>query len=185
MKEKKKKKLAKLEKLEKQEKQEKQKSEDKPKKKKKEKKSRLTEKLSPEMITEALPEAAEAPDAGAPVKQSRPKIKKTAKHPQQALADDAAAALLFRAMGDDVRLQIVQLIRASGELCAADLLKSVSIVQSTLSHHMKILCESGVVACRRQGKWSYYSIDAEKLEQAAAYLERMAAAAKAASGTEE
>ena len=136
MKEKKKKKLAKLEKLEKQEKQ---KSEDKPKKKKKEKKSRLTEKLSPEMITEALPEAAETPDTGAPVKQSRPKIKKTAKHPQQALADDAMAALLFRAMGDDVRLQIVQLIRASGELCAADLLKSVSIVQSTLSHHMKIL----------------------------------------------
>ena len=182
MKEKKKKKLAKLEKLEKQEKQ---KSEDKPKKKKKEKKSRLTEKLSPEMITEALPEAAEAPDTGVPVKQSRPKIKKTAKHPQQALTDDAAAALLFRAMGDDVRLQIVQLIRASGELCAADLLKSVSIVQSTLSHHMKILCESGVVACRRQGKWSYYSIDAEKLEQAAAYLERMAVAAKAASVTEE
>ena len=137
------------------------------------------------MITEALPEAAETPDTGAPVKQSRPKIKKTAKHPQQALADDAMAALLFRAMGDDVRLQIVQLIRASGELCAADLLKSVSIVQSTLSHHMKILCESGVVACRRQGKWSYYSIDAEKLEQAAAYLEKMAAAAKAASGTEE
>ena len=109
MKEKKKKKLAKLEKLEKQEKQ---KSEDKPKKKKKEKKSRLTEKLSPEMITEALTEAAETPDTGAPVKQSRPKIKKTAKHPQQALADDAMAALLFRAMGDDVRLQIVQLIRA-------------------------------------------------------------------------
>ena len=182
MKEKKKKKLAKLEKLEKQEKQ---KSEDKPKKKKKEKKSKLTEKLSPEMITEALPKVAEAPDTGAPEKQSRPKIKKTAKHPQQALADDAAAALLFRAIGDDVRLQIVQLIRASGELCAADLLKSVSIVQSTLSHHMKILCESGVVACRRQGKWSYYSIDAETLEQAAAYLEKMAAAARAASGTEE
>ncbi|MFR3321086.1 MAG: hypothetical protein ACLTSZ_07995 [Lachnospiraceae bacterium] len=49
--------------------------------------------MSPEMITEALPEAAETPDTGAPVKQSRPKIKKTAKHPQQALADDAMAAL--------------------------------------------------------------------------------------------
>ena len=49
---------------------------------KKEKKSKLTEKLSPEMITEALPKVAEAPDTGAPEKQSRPKIKKTAKHPQ-------------------------------------------------------------------------------------------------------
>lgn len=95
-------------------------------------------------------------------------------------ADDAAASLLFRALGDDVRLQLVQLIRENGELCAADLLKSVSIVQSTLSHHMKILCESGVVSCRRQGKWSYYSIDPQKLLEAAAYLEMLAAAAKAA-----
>ncbi|MDD6324840.1 MAG: metalloregulator ArsR/SmtB family transcription factor [Lachnospiraceae bacterium] len=181
MKEKKKKKLAKLEKLEKQEKQ---KLEDKPKKKKKEKKNKLTETLSQETVTDVLPEAEEASDAAAPVKRSPVKRKKTAKHAQMAPADDTAAALLFRAMGDDVRLQIVQLIRESGELCAADLLKSVSIVQSTLSHHMKILCESGVVACRRQGKWSYYSIDAQKLEQAAAYLEMMAEAVKKAAGTE-
>lgn len=184
MKEKKKKKLAKLEK------QEKQKLEDKPKKKKKEKekekekKSKLTETLSQEAVVEALPEAEEETVA-APVKRSQTKRKKTAKHAQMAPAGDTEAALLFRAMGDDVRLQIVQLIRANGELCAADLLKSVSIVQSTLSHHMKILCESGVVACRRQGKWSYYSIDAQKLEEAAAYLETMAEAAKAvAAGTE-
>lgn len=172
MKEKKKKKLAKLEKLEKQEKQ---KSEDKPKKKKKEKKSRLTEKLSPEMITEALTEAAETPDTGVPVKQSRPKIKKTAKHPQQALADDAMAALLFRAMGDDVRLQIVQLIRASGELCAADLLKSVSIVQSTLSHHMKILCDSEIVFGRKEGKWMYYSISESGANHAKEILNELTA----------
>lgn len=175
MKEKKKKKLAKLEKLEKQ------KSEDKPKKKKKEKKGKLTEKLPQDAVAEAVPQAADTSVlAEGPVKRSQPKAKGAAKHAQTLPADDTAAALLFRAMGDDVRLQIVQLIRENGELCAADLLKSVSIVQSTLSHHMKILCESGVVACRRQGKWSYYSIDAGKLEAAAAYLEMMAAAAKMA-----
>ena len=82
------------------------------------------------------------------------------------------AALLFRAMGDDVRLQIVQLIRASGEPQGGRSAQVGEHSESTLLHHMKILCESGVVACRRQGKWSYYSIDAEKLEQAAAYLRR-------------
>lgn len=176
MKEKKKKKLAKLEKLEKQ------KSEDKPKKKKKEKKGKLMEKLPQEAVIETAREVEEAPSVAAPVKRSQPKAKGAAKHSQALPTDDTAAALLFRAMGDDVRLQIVQLIRENGELCAADLLKSVSIVQSTLSHHMKILCESGVVACRRQGKWSYYSIDAQKLKEAAAYLEGMAAAAEAIGG---
>ena len=192
MKDKKKKKLAQIEKLEKQEKQEKQerqekqekqekqRSGDKPKKKKKEKekRSKQIEKMPLEAGAEALPETEEESAADASVKRSQTKRKKPEKQLHAPLADDTAAALLFRAMGDDVRLRIVQLIHASGELCAADLLKSVSIVQSTLSHHMKILCESGVVACRRQGKWSYYSIDAQKLEEAAAYLETVAAAAK-------
>lgn len=82
---------------------------------------------------------------------------------------DEQAALIFWALGDDVRLQIVNLL-TDGELCAADLLKSVRVVQSTLSHHMKILCEAQIVRCRRQGKWSYYSIQEESVEQASAYL---------------
>ena len=92
--------------------------------------------------------------------------------------------LICKALGDVNRLHIVEQL-TRGELCACKILEKLQITQPTLSHHMKILCESGVVACRRQGKWSYYSIDAEKLEQAAAYLERMAVAAKAASVTEE
>ena len=91
---------------------------------------------------------------------------------------------VFKAFTDESRVRVLELL-CDGEQCACVLLDDLKIKQPTLSHHMKILCESGVVACRRQGKWSYYSIDAEKLEQAAAYLEKMAAAAKAASGTEE
>ena len=67
------------------------------------------------------------------------------------------AAERFRALGDENRLQILTLLEER-ELCAGDLLKSLSIVQSTLSHHMKILVESGLVTCRKQGKWSYYSL---------------------------
>lgn len=81
------------------------------------------------------------------------------------------AAKIFRALGDETRLNIVGMLE-EGELCAADLLKSVSIVQSTLSHHMKILCESGAVNCRREGRWSYYSINQEALEKASAYLKK-------------
>lgn len=81
------------------------------------------------------------------------------------------ASLLFRALGDPVRLRILGLL-GERELCAAELLKSLSIVQSTLSHHMKVLCEAGIVSCRRHGRWSYYSVAAERMEQAAGYLRR-------------
>ena len=49
-------------------------------------------------------------------------------------------------------------ILRGGEKCACELLDDLQISQPTLSHHMKILCDSGVVTCRREGKWSHYSI---------------------------
>lgn len=52
---------------------------------------------------------------------------------------------------------------------ACHLLKKINISQSTLSHHMKILCESGVVKNRKEGKWTYYSISNEGCEYALAY----------------
>lgn len=76
----------------------------------------------------------------------------------------AGTAAVFRALGDESRLQILNLL-AQKELCAGELLSSLSIVQSTLSHHMKILTESGIVKCKRQGKRSCYSIDKEALEK--------------------
>ena len=83
----------------------------------------------------------------------------------------SAAAELFRALGDENRLRILELLK-DRELCAGELLKSLSIVQSTLSHHMKILVESGLVICRKQGKWSYYSISPERGAQLNRLLER-------------
>ena len=59
-------------------------------------------------------------------------------------------------------LEILQ----SGEKCACHLLKKINISQSTLSHHMKILCESGVIKNRKEGKWTYYSISNEGCEYA-------------------
>ena len=68
-------------------------------------------------------------------------------------------AKVFKAFCDGNRLSILRLL-CTGEKCACRLQEALSIGQSTLSHHMKILCESGVVAARRDGKWTYYAIDA-------------------------
>jgi len=76
---------------------------------------------------------------------------------------------VFKALCDANRLLIVELLQ-SGEKCACQLLEDLQISQSTLSHHMKSLCESGVVNCRREGKWMYYSLNKKGCEAAYSLL---------------
>ena len=76
---------------------------------------------------------------------------------------------VFKAFCDENRLQILELLR-SGEKCACRLLDELHITQSTLSHHMKILCDSGIVVGRKEGKWMHYSISSEGVESLASYL---------------
>ena len=66
-------------------------------------------------------------------------------------------ALIFKALGDENRIRILKLLQ-SGEKCACKLLEELNISQPTLSHHMKILCDSGLVTGRKEGKWMHYSI---------------------------
>ncbi len=70
----------------------------------------------------------------------------------------AKAAKIFKAIGDENRLEILALLRG-GERCACKLLEDLQISQSTLSHHMKLLCDAGLVASRKEGKWVHYSIE--------------------------
>ena len=67
-------------------------------------------------------------------------------------------ARVFKAFCDENRLQILDMLR-SGEKCACKLLEELQISQSTLSHHMKILCDAGIVQGRKEGKWVHYSLD--------------------------
>lgn len=69
-------------------------------------------------------------------------------------------AKIFKALCDESRLMILELLK-SGEKCACTLIEQLPIAQSTLSHHMKILVESGIVVARKDKKWSYYSISQE------------------------
>lgn len=79
------------------------------------------------------------------------------------------AADVFRAFGDETRLQIMQILEGR-ELCNSELLQHVSVVQSTLSHHMRVLTDAGVVKCRRYGKFAYYSLCPDRFEDAIEWL---------------
>ena len=78
-------------------------------------------------------------------------------------------AKVFKAFCDENRLRILELLR-SGEKCACKLLEELHISQSTLSHHMKLLCDAGVVQGRKEGKWVHYSIDPQGAETAVELL---------------
>lgn len=86
----------------------------------------------------------------------------------------AKTAKVFKAFCDENRLRILAMLR-SGEKCACKLLDELQITQSTLSHHMKILCDSGVVRGRKDGKWVHYSIDPEGAQNAEALLKQQLA----------
>ncbi len=83
-------------------------------------------------------------------------------------------AKVFKAFCDENRLQILELLQ-TGEKCACVLLEDLNISQPTLSHHMKILCESGVVVGRKEGKWTHYSISPEGAETAQSLLGKLTA----------
>lgn len=86
--------------------------------------------------------------------------------------DARRTAIIFKAFCDENRIRILQLL-TTGEKCACKLLEEVKVSQPTLSHHMKILCESGIVVGRKEGKWMYYSISPQGREKAFRCLEEL------------
>lgn len=74
------------------------------------------------------------------------------------------AALIFKALSDANRLAIIDMIKTE-EKCACKLLEALNITQPTLSHHMKTLCDIGLVNSRREGKWMHYSINIDLFEE--------------------
>ncbi len=81
---------------------------------------------------------------------------------------------IFKALVDDNRLEIMELLK-DGERCGCELLEALSIGQSTLSHHMRILCDAGLVDSRKEGKWMHYSISAEGAAKARETMEKYTA----------
>lgn len=79
-------------------------------------------------------------------------------------------APMFRALGDPVRLRLLSLIAAQDEVCVCDLTGAVEVSAPTVSHHLKVLREAGLVQSRRRGTWVYYRAVAAALHRLGALL---------------
>jgi ArsR family transcriptional regulator, arsenate/arsenite/antimonite-responsive transcriptional repressor len=85
-------------------------------------------------------------------------------------AETAAAAL--RALADPTRLRLISLVSAhqDGEACVCDLTEPVGLSQPTVSHHLRILVEAGILTREQRGKWAYYRLVPETLDALATWL---------------
>jgi ArsR family transcriptional regulator, arsenate/arsenite/antimonite-responsive transcriptional repressor len=98
---------------------------------------------------------------------------------RQPLDEQAAAELarMFKALGDPVRLRLLSLIafrsdgEDRGEVCVCDLLGAFDVQQPTISHHLRVLREAGLVDCQRRGTWVYYWLVPSALTQLSSLLQ--------------
>jgi ArsR family transcriptional regulator, arsenate/arsenite/antimonite-responsive transcriptional repressor len=80
-------------------------------------------------------------------------------------------AAIARALGDPVRLQLVDVLRKhAGKVCVCELVPLFDLSQPTVSHHLKVLRDAGVVGSERQGLWAYYYVIPNALKELSAWL---------------
>lgn len=86
--------------------------------------------------------------------------------------DAESIARIFKALGDPTRVRLISLIAASedGEACICDLTAPVGLSQPTVSHHMRLLGEAGLVSREQRGRWAYYRVEPDALFRAAGFL---------------
>src|SRR6187200_3267586 len=70
---------------------------------------------------------------------------------------------VLKAAADPVRLQLVSIIKSSGEACACDLNEPVGLSQPTVSHHLKVLTEAGLIRREQRGLWAWFSVNPDRL----------------------
>ena len=92
-------------------------------------------------------------------------------------------AKVFKAFCDERRQRILELLH-SGEKCACVLIDEMDMPQSSLSYHMKILCDSGIVISREEGKWTHYRISEQGSKKAIELLREITAVSESSSGCE-
>ncbi|HEY1516458.1 MAG TPA: metalloregulator ArsR/SmtB family transcription factor [Solirubrobacteraceae bacterium] len=80
-------------------------------------------------------------------------------------------ATVAKALGDPVRLQLVDVLRKhAGKVCVCELVPLFDLSQPTVSHHLKVLRDAGIVDCERQGLWAYYFVIPFALEELFGWL---------------
>lgn len=92
-------------------------------------------------------------------------------YPDVERAQAERMAAVAKALGDPVRLQLVDVLRKhAGKVCVCELVPLFSIAQPTVSHHLKVLRQAGIVGSERQGLWAYYFVTPEALKELSAWL---------------
>lgn len=76
-------------------------------------------------------------------------------------ADDLAAA--FKVLADPARLRLLSMIASSDEACACDLVEPLGKAQPTVSHHLSVLTDAGLLSREKRGRWAYYRVVPERL----------------------
>ena len=80
-------------------------------------------------------------------------------------------ASIAKALGDPVRLQLVDVLRKhAGKVCVCELVPLFDLAQPTVSHHLKVLRQAGIVGSERQGLWAYYYVRPQALDELGAWL---------------
>ncbi len=77
---------------------------------------------------------------------------------------------MFKALADETRLKIINMLTESEELCACKILENFNITQPTLSYHMKILTDSGLVLGNKDGSWMKYTLNSERITELRSFL---------------
>jgi len=116
--------------------------------------------------------------AGAPIKlepkQKRPTGERCCEpvaYPDVDRRQAERLAGLGKALADPVRLQLVDVLRKhAGKVCVCELVPLFDLTQSTISHHLKVLRDAGIVASERRGLWAYYYVVPDALEELGAWL---------------
>ena len=81
------------------------------------------------------------------------------------------AAAVAKALGDPLRVQLVDVLRQhAGKVCVCELVPLFDLSQPTVSHHLKVLRDAGIVGSERRGLWAYYYVNPEALEELTSWL---------------
>ncbi|MDF2547829.1 MAG: transcriptional regulator [Anaerosolibacter sp.] len=84
---------------------------------------------------------------------------------------------IFKALSDENRLKILEML-SCGELCACDIQDGLSLTQPTISHHMKVLQQVGLINVEKRGKWSFYSIKQDQIDRTCDFIKKITTPSK-------
>jgi ArsR family transcriptional regulator, arsenate/arsenite/antimonite-responsive transcriptional repressor len=92
-------------------------------------------------------------------------------YPNVARDEAVRMAQVAKALGDPVRLQLVDVLRRhAGKVCVCELVPLFDLAQPTVSHHLKVLRQAGIVGSEREGLWAYYYVIPDALTELSAWL---------------